>query len=162
MQNQQLIELTADIVSAHLASNTVAVGDVPNLIHRVHETLAGLGQAAAEALEAKSPVVSVRASLKPDYLICMECGKKQTTLKRHLQSAHQMTPAQYRADYGLPQDYPMVAPNYSERRSTLAKTLGLGRKKAEAQPKPAAASDARKAPARAARGRPKKASSKAE
>jgi predicted transcriptional regulator len=161
VQNQQLIELTADIVSAHLASNTVAVGDVPNLIQRVHEALSGLGQSAAEAPEAKSPVVSVRASLKPDYLVCMECGKKQTTLKRHLQSAHQMTPAQYRADYGLPQDYPMVAPNYSERRSTLAKSLGLGRKKAEAQPK-AAAPDARKAPARAARGRPKKAASKAE
>lgn len=126
--NAQLIELTADIVSAHVENNTVAVGDVANLIQKVHEALSGLGQPQAESeQEKKQPVVSVRASIKPDYLVCMECGKKQKTLKRHLQTAHGMTPDQYRSDYGLPRDYPMSAPNYSEQRRSMAHSIGLGR-----------------------------------
>jgi predicted transcriptional regulator len=129
LNHEQLVSLTADIVSAHLANNTVAVGDVANLIQQVHGSLSGLGKDAPEEPQAKSPMVSVRASVKPDYLVCMECGLKQTMLKRHLQTAHGMTPEQYRADYGLPRDYPMSAPNYSERRRTLAMSIGLGRKK---------------------------------
>lgn len=124
----QLIELTADIVSSHVQNNLVAVGDLPNVIQKVYEALSGLDQPKAEPERGpKQPVVSVRASIKPDYLVCMECGNKQKTLKRHLQNAHGMTPDQYRADYGLPRDYPMVAPSYSERRSEMAKALGLGR-----------------------------------
>jgi predicted transcriptional regulator len=125
----QLIELTADIVAAHVSNNNVAVGDVANLVQRVHEALSGLGQAAAEPEEQKKvPVVSVRASVKPDYIVCMECGRKQKTLKRHLQSAHGMTPDQYRGDYGLPREYPMTAPNYSQQRQDMARSIGLGRK----------------------------------
>ena len=120
MKNEQLVELTADIVSAHVSNNTVAVGDVANLVQRVHEALVTLGQPTPEPQQEKTPIVSVRASIKPDFLVCMECGRKQKTLKRHLQNAHGMSPDQYRTDYGLPRDYPMVAPNYSKRRSEMA------------------------------------------
>lgn len=128
MKNEQLIELTADIVSAHVANNTVAVGDVANLVQRVHEALVSLGEPAPAPQQEKTPVVSVRASIKPEYLVCMECGRKQKTLKRHLQNAHGMTPDQYRSDFGLPRDYPMVAPDYSKRRSEMAQAIGLGRR----------------------------------
>ncbi|HZG46595.1 MAG TPA: MucR family transcriptional regulator [Allosphingosinicella sp.] len=129
-EQNQLITLTADIVSAHVSSNNVAVGDVANLVQRVHEALSGLGQPPAEQEPAKKePVVSLRASVKPDYIVCMECGKRQKTLKRHLQTAHGMSPTEYRRDYGLPDTYPMTAPNYSELRRETAKRLGLGRKK---------------------------------
>jgi predicted transcriptional regulator len=135
MEQETLITLTADIVSAHVSNNNVAVGDVGNLVQRVHEALAGLGQAPAEeGPQAKVPVVSIRASVRPDYIACMECGKKQKTLRRHLQTAHQMTPEEYRKDYGLPASYPMTAPNYSEQRREMAKTIGLGRKKGEKVP----------------------------
>lgn len=128
MDNEQLIELTAEIVSAHVANNNVAVGDVANLVQRVHEALSSLTGQTAEAPQEKTPVVSVRASIKPDYLVCMECGRKQKTLKRHLQSAHGMSPDEYRTDYGLPADYPMVAAEYSNRRRAMAQASGLGRK----------------------------------
>jgi predicted transcriptional regulator len=128
MTNEQLVELTADIVSAHVANNTVSVSDVANLVQRVHEALASLGVPATEPQQDKVPVVSVRSSIKPDHLVCMECGRKQKTLKRHLQNAHGMSPDQYRADYGLPRDYPMVAPDYSKRRSEMAQAIGLGRR----------------------------------
>ena len=127
MDRDQLVTLTADIVAAHVTNNTLAVGDVGTLVQKVHEALVQLGQAPApEAVQAKVPVVSVKASVKPDYIVCMECGKKQKMLKRHLQTAHGMTQEQYRSDYGLPRDYPMVAPSYSSRRSELARSLGLG------------------------------------
>jgi predicted transcriptional regulator len=130
-EDNQLIELTAEIVAAHVSNNNVAVGDVANLVQRVHEALSGLGQAPSEQEpQRKQPVVTARASVKPDFIVCMECGKKQKTLRRHLQSAHGLTPDQYRADYGLPRGYPMTAPNYSESRREMAKTTGLGRKKA--------------------------------
>ena len=154
--DEQLISLTADIVSSHLANNTVAVGDVPNLIQQVHTALSGLGAPLEVAPQEKVPVVSIRASIKPDYLVCMECGAKQKTLKRHLQRAHGMAPDQYRKDYGLPNDYPMVAPEYSERRSGMAKARGFGRKKGENAP--AAPAQAPKA----ARGRRRKAPAEAE
>jgi predicted transcriptional regulator len=132
VEDSSLITLTADIVAAHVSNNSVAVGDVGNLVQRVYEALASLNQDAAEqSPAAKVPVVSVRASVKPDYIVCMECGKKQKTLRRHLQTAHGMTPAQYRHDYGLPDTYPMTSPNYSEQRRDMAKTIGLGRKRAE-------------------------------
>jgi len=129
MQEQQLVELVADIVSAHVSNNTVSVGDVPTLIEKVHGALASLTNPPAPEQTEKVPVVSVRSSIKPDYLVCMECGRKQKTLKRHLQAAHGMTPEQYRSDYGLPRDYPMVAPRYSEHRRSLAHASGLGRKR---------------------------------
>jgi predicted transcriptional regulator len=131
MNDETLVDLTADIVSAHLANNNVAVGDVPNLIQQVHKALFSLGAPAPKQPQEKTPVVSVRSSIKPDYLVCMECGRKQKTLKRHLMTAHHMTPEQYRADFGLPPDYPMVAPNYSEQRRALAHSIGLGRKKGD-------------------------------
>jgi predicted transcriptional regulator len=130
MENEKLVELTADIVSAHVANNTVSVGDMPTLVQRVYEALSGLNTGAQEAApQEKTPVVSVRASIKPDFLVCMECGGKHKMLKRHLMNAHNMTPDQYRTDYGLPRDYPMVAPNYSEQRRTLAHSIGLGRRR---------------------------------
>lgn len=133
MQEEELVTLTADIVSAHVANNNVAVGDLAGLIRNVHGALAALQAAPAEAApEPKKAAVSVRASVKPDYLVCMECGSRQKMLKRHLSSAHGMTPAQYRADYGLAADYPMVAPNYSESRRALAHSIGLGRKRSAA------------------------------
>jgi predicted transcriptional regulator len=133
MEQEKLVELTADIVSAHVANNTVSVGDMPNLVQRIYEALSGLDQGGQEpAPQEKTPVVSVRASVKPDYLVCMECGGKHKMLKRHLMNAHNMTPDQYRTDYGLPRDYPMVAPNYSEQRRTLAHSIGLGRRRGPA------------------------------
>jgi len=129
MQEEDLVTLTADIVSAHVANNNVAVGDLGNLIQSVHGALAALQEPpAAPEPERKKGFVSARASIKPDYLVCMECGARQKTLKRHLAVAHGLTPAQYRVEYDLPASYPMAAPNYSEQRRALAKSLGLGRK----------------------------------
>lgn len=130
-EKETLTALTANIVSAHVSNNSIAVSDLPVLIQRVHEALSSVGGGAAESKEEKSPVVSVRASVKPDYLICMECGRKQRTLKRHLQSAHGMTPDEYRDAYGLPASYPMTAPNYSQQRREMAQKIGLGRKPGE-------------------------------
>ena len=123
-----LAELTADIVVAHVSNNTVSVTDVATLIQRVHHALTWIGSPASEVAEQMSPAVSVRASLKPDYLVCMECGRKQTTLRRHLRSAHGLSPEQYRKAYQLPMSYPMAAPNYSERRREMARSMGLGRR----------------------------------
>ena len=137
MQNEILIELTADIVAAHVANNSVSIGDMGSLVQQVHGALAGLSQNAVEPEpEAKIPVVSIRASVKPEYIVCMECGRKQQTLRRHLQAAHGMTPEQYRKDYGLPDTYPMTAPGYSEKRRAMAKSLGLGRKPQEPEQAP--------------------------
>lgn len=132
MDQEELISLTADIVATHVANNTVPVGDVANLLQQVYGTLAGLGAPVEEVAQEKIPVVSVRASVKPDYIVCMECGKRQKALKRHLQSAHGMTPDQYRKDYGLPREYPMVSPNYSQTRRDMAHSIGLGRKRKDA------------------------------
>jgi predicted transcriptional regulator len=123
---ETLITLTADIVSAHVSNNSVAVGDVPGLIQSIHGALAQLGQAAPEPEARQEPAVSVRASVKPDYIVCLEDGKKLKMLKRHLMTHYNMTPEQYRAKWNLPVDYPMVAPNYAEQRRSLAKKIGLG------------------------------------
>ena len=123
------ITLTADIVAAHVSNNSVAVSDLPALIANVHNALASLGGPVAEPEVKQEPAVSVRASIKPDYIVCLEDGKKLKMLKRHLMTHYQMTPEQYRAKWNLPADYPMVAPNYAEQRRTLAKKIGLGTKR---------------------------------
>ena len=149
-QNEGLINLVADIVSAHVSNNNVAVGDVATLVQNVHAALVGLGsEAPAPQSTSREPAVSVRSSVKPDAIACLVCGSKNKMLKRHLQTAHGLTPADYRAEFGLKNDYPMVAPNYSEQRATLARSIGLGSK--ENRDKRAAAK-----PAAAKRGRPKK------
>jgi predicted transcriptional regulator len=125
---ETLITLTADIVSAHVSNNSVAVSDLSTLIQNVHDALAGLGEPAAEPVAKQEPAVSVRASVKPDYIVCLEDGKKLKMLKRHLMTHYQMTPEQYRTKWNLPADYPMVAPNYAEQRRSLAKKIGLGTK----------------------------------
>lgn len=126
---ETLITLTADIVAAHVSNNSVAVSDLPVLIANVHSALAGLGAPAVEPEVKQEPAVSVRASIKPDFIICLEDGKKLKMLKRHLMTHYQMTPEQYRAKWNLPADYPMVAPNYAEQRRSLAKKIGLGTKR---------------------------------
>jgi predicted transcriptional regulator len=125
---ETLITLTADIVAAHVSNNSVAVSDLPALIANVHGALAGLGGAAAAPAPKQEPAVSVRSSIKPDYIVCLEDGKKLKMLKRHLMTHYGMTPDDYRAKWGLAKDYPMVAPNYAEQRRTLAVKIGLGRK----------------------------------
>lgn len=133
-----LLNLTADIVAAHVANNSVAIGDLPTLIGSVHASLAGLGVATEVKAAEQEPAVSVRRSIKPEYIICLEDGKKMKMLKRHLMTRYQMTPADYRAKWNLPDDYPMVAPDYAEKRRTLAKKIGLGRKPGrKVAPKPA-------------------------
>jgi len=126
--NEMLITLTSDIVAAHVSNNSVSVDDVPALISNVYGALAGLGQAAVVEDKLPEPAVSIRASIKPDYIACLEDGKKLKMLKRHLMTHYNMTPDQYRARWSLPADYPMVAPNYAEKRRELAKKIGLGRK----------------------------------
>jgi predicted transcriptional regulator len=126
---ETLITLTADIVSAHVSNNSVAVSDLPALIQNVHSALTGLGQAAPVPEAKLEPAVSIRSSVKPDYIVCLEDGKKLKMLKRHLMTHYQMTPEQYRAKWNLPADYPMVAPNYAEQRRSLAKKIGLGTKR---------------------------------
>ncbi len=124
-----LVELAADIVSAYVSNNSVRTADLPDLIGSVHSALNTLGQA-SEAEPAKpEPAVSVRKSVTPDYLISLFDGKKYKSLKRHIRTSHNMTPEQYRSFWGLPKDYPMVAPNYAKARSELAKTMGLGQKR---------------------------------
>ncbi|MGE0775405.1 MAG: MucR family transcriptional regulator [Sphingomonadaceae bacterium] len=126
---ETLITLTADIVSAHVSNNSVAVSDLPSLIQNVHGALSGLGQVAPVPEVKPEPAVSIRSSVKPDFIVCLEDGKKLKMLKRHLMTHYQMTPEQYRAKWSLPADYPMVAPNYAEQRRTLAKKIGLGTKR---------------------------------
>ena len=125
---ETLITLTSDIVAAHVSNNNVAVEDVPNLITSVFGALAGLegGTVAEEARP--DPAVSVRASVKKDHIVCLDCGKKMKMLKRHLSTEHGMTPDEYKARWDLAADYPLVAPNYAETRRDLAKKIGLGRK----------------------------------
>lgn len=122
-----LLELTAEIVSAHVSNNAFAAEGLPGLIREVYAALESVGQPAPEP-EKLQPAVPIKRSVFPDYIVCLEDGKKLKMLKRHLQSAYGMTPEQYRERWGLPSDYPMVAPNYAERRSTLAREIGLGRK----------------------------------
>ncbi|MGF7168391.1 putative transcriptional regulator [Sphingobium xanthum] len=125
-RDEVLVTLTSDIVAAHVSNNSVAVSDLPLLIQNVYGALSGLQKEATPAQPKPEPAVSIRASVKPDYIVCLEDGKKLKMLKRHLMTHYQMTPDDYRAKWGLPADYPMVAPNYAEQRRTLAKKIGLG------------------------------------
>jgi predicted transcriptional regulator len=134
-QNELLITLTSDIVAAHVSNNSVAVSDVAALIQNVHTALTSLSAPAPAPEVKQEPAVSVRSSIKPDYIVCLEDGKKLKMLKRHLMTHYQMTPEDYRAKWGLPADYPMVAPNYAEQRRTLAKKIGLGTKRRRARGK---------------------------
>ena len=124
-----LLTLTADIVAAHVSNNSVAVNDLPNLIQNVHGALAGIAGASSAPEARPEPKVSIRSSIKPDYIVCLEDGKRMKMLKRHLMTHYQMTPDQYRQKWGLSSDYPMVAPNYAEQRRALAKSIGLGTKR---------------------------------
>lgn len=125
---ETLITLTSDIVAAHVSNNDVAVSDLPSLITNVYGALAGLGEVAPIIETRPEPAVSIRASVKPDYIVCLEDGKRLKMLKRYLRTNFNMTPEEYRARWNLPADYPMVAPNYAETRRDLAKKIGLGRK----------------------------------
>jgi predicted transcriptional regulator len=127
---EDLLALTRDIVTVHVSHNSVPSAELPALIRSTFEALQKLGQAAAPEVPAQQPAVSIRASVKPDYLVCLEDGKKLTMLKRYLRTNYDMSPDDYRAKWGLPRDYPMVAPNYAEKRRTLAQSIGLGRRKA--------------------------------
>ena len=125
--SETLITLTSDIVAAHVSNNSVSVGDLPALISNVYSALAALGNAAPVVEVLPEPAVSIRSSVKPDHIVCLEDGKKLKMLKRHLMTHYNLTPDQYRARWSLPSDYPMVAPNYAEKRRELAKKIGLGR-----------------------------------
>lgn len=122
-----LLSLAAELVSAHVTNNRVPIEDLPKLIREVHRALANAEQAAV-ALPKSEPAVPVKKSVLNDHLVCLECGKSFSMMKRHLNSDHQLTPAQYREKWELPSSYPMVAPAYAQVRSALAKKIGLGRK----------------------------------
>ncbi|TNE67117.1 MAG: MucR family transcriptional regulator [Alphaproteobacteria bacterium] len=124
---EEMLALTTDIVASHVANNTVTVDELPNLIRQVYGTLMGLGGQAAAAEEKPEPAVPIKKSITPNFIICLEDGKKLKMLKRHLKTQYDMTPEEYRERWGLPADYPMVAPNYAEQRRELAKKIGLGR-----------------------------------
>jgi predicted transcriptional regulator len=123
----EIIEMTADIVSAYVGNNSVSAAELPSLIQSVHRALAGVSTG-SETVEAapKEPAVPVKRSITPDHLVCLEDGRKFKSLKRHLRTKYNMSPEDYRAKWGLPKDYPMVAPNYAKARSELAKQMGLG------------------------------------
>ena len=129
-EKTEVIEMTADIVSAYVGNNSVSAADLPSLIQSVHRALSGI-TSGGEVVEVapKEPAVPVRRSITPDYLICLEDGRKFKSLKRHLRTKYNMSPEEYRAKWGLPKDYPMVAPNYAKLRSKHAKNIGLGKKK---------------------------------
>jgi len=148
MADDILLDHVADIVSAHVSNNSVAMADLAGLIQSVYTSLSGLGQPAAPAEEERTPAVSIRASVKPEALTCLDCGAKMKMLKRHVMTDHGLTPAAYRERWNLPASYPMVAADYSAKRAELARSFGLGRKpgqtvkpaaKAVAKTKPAAA-----------------------
>jgi predicted transcriptional regulator len=126
--HEALITHTTDIVVSYVSNNSLAADDVSALIRGVYGTLSGLGQENAEPEARPEPAVSVRASVKRDHIVCLEDGKKMKMLKRHLMTDHGLTPAEYRARWGLASDYPMVAPDYADKRRDLAKKIGLGRK----------------------------------
>lgn len=127
VNHNELLALTTEIVSAHVANNSISLSDLPQLIQEVYRTLASVGTVPVVA-ERPQPVVPVKKSVTPDYIICLEDGKKLKMLKRHLKTAYDMSPEEYRERWNLPADYPMVAPNYAQHRSSLAKKIGLGTK----------------------------------
>ena len=146
-----LINLTADIVSAHVANNKIATSEVAALIQTTYEALSKADAPAPELPPAPEPAVPIRSSVKNDYIVCLEDGKKLKMLKRYLRTNYSMSPEEYRTKWALPRDYPMVAPAYAEQRRGLAKQIGLGRKPA-ATPAAAAAPAAKAKPAKAVKG----------
>lgn len=127
MEREKLIEMTAKVVSSYVAANRVGASEIPMVISEVFSTLSGLGQPKADAAKLE-PAVPIRKSVTPDYIVCLEDGKKLKMLKRHLRATYNLTPDEYRAKWSLPPEYPMVAPNYTARRSEFAKQIGLGTK----------------------------------
>jgi predicted transcriptional regulator len=128
--SDNLVELTADVVAAYISNNTVAMAELPSLIAQVHKALVATVTGSVEKpVEALTPAVSIKKSIHPDYIVCLEDGKKFKSLKRHLRTKYDLSPEDYRAKWGLPADYPMVAPNYAAARSELAKSMGLGQQR---------------------------------
>lgn len=127
IDNAEIMELTAEIIASYVSNNAVASADLPGVIHDVYKTMVTLGTQAAQP-ERPKPAVSVKKSITPDYIVCLEDGKKLKMLKRHLKTSYNMSPEEYRERWGLSADYPMVAPNYAKHRSSLAKKIGLGTK----------------------------------
>ena len=125
-EGADLLGLTAEIVAAHVSNNTVSVEELPTLINQVYRSLSSIGQPTELVLEKPQPAVPIKKSVFPDYIVCLEDGKRLKMLKRHLKTAYNMTPEEYRERWNLPPDYPMVAPNYARQRSKLAKEIGLG------------------------------------
>jgi predicted transcriptional regulator len=126
-EKSEVLDMAAEIVGAYVAANEIAADDLPSLIQSVHQALAGIASGAEPAATAtKTPAVSVRRSIQPDHLVCLEDGRKFKSLKRHLRTKYNMSPQEYRAKWSLPKDYPMVAPNYAKARSDFAKQMGLG------------------------------------
>ncbi|MES0178996.1 MucR family transcriptional regulator [Mesorhizobium sp. M0025] len=148
-QDAQLdtVSIAADIVAAYVSNNPLPVGELPKLIGDIHAALKGIGTPATEPVVKQEPAVSIKKSVTPDFIICLEDGKKFKSLKRHIGVHYNLSPEEYRQKWNLPADYPMVAPNYAATRSALAKSIGLGRK--AATPPPAAAEKPKRA-ARAA------------
>ncbi|MCW5699111.1 MAG: MucR family transcriptional regulator [Rhodospirillales bacterium] len=132
VEREDLLRMAVDIVAAYLSNNQVATTQIPEVIHSVFGTLTDVeGTPTETKIEAQKPAVPVRKSIMPDYIVCLEDGKKLKMLKRHLQTTYNMSPEEYRTKWGLPSDYPMVAPNYAKQRSEFAKRIGLGRKPGE-------------------------------
>jgi predicted transcriptional regulator len=125
-KTSELLALTANIVSAHVSNNTVTGDGLPKIIRDVYHTLSTVGASSEAKAERPTPAIAVKKSITPDYIVCLEDGKKLKMLKRHLKTAYDMTPEEYRERWGLPADYPMVAPNYAKQRSRLARQIGLG------------------------------------
>ena len=126
VKTSELLSLSTNIVAAHVSNNSVAVSDLPQLIRDVYETLFAVQGGGERKAERPTPAVPIKRSVTPDHIICLEDGKKLKMLKRHLKTAYNMTPEEYRERWGLASDYPMVAPNYAKQRSKLAKQIGLG------------------------------------
>lgn len=125
-KQNDLLTYTAEIVAAHVSNNSVPVAELPQLIRQIYSTLAGVDGASVTETERPPPAVAIKKSIMPDYIVCLEDGRKLKMLKRHLKTAFNLTPEQYRERWGLGADYPMVAPNYAKQRSRLAKEIGLG------------------------------------
>jgi len=131
VEKMELLALTTDIVTSHLSRNAVEAGEISSLIREVYSTLASVGTS-EPANDRPQPAISIRKSIQPDFIVCLEDGKKLKMLKRHLKTAYNMTPEEYRQRWGLPTDYPMVAPNYANQRRNLAKKIGLGTRRKKA------------------------------
>ena len=125
-ESNEILALTTNIVAAHVSNNSVAVADLPRLIREVHDSLTSVGAGGGREPERPTPVVPIKKSITPEHIVCLEDGKKLKMLKRHLKTAYNMSPDEYRERWGLAADYPMVAPNYAKQRSKLAKQIGLG------------------------------------